>query len=125
MGVLMALTMLAPWTWPSMHHVMSTRASLVRGTFNWVWLVAAVCSLGLIAVSWKSATTNGSRVNLILWASGVSFGSAYVLRSTLRWDRVEKADRRQMTLFIESAYPIERTNKWGMTRTDGYRIRTA
>lgn len=83
------------------------------------------CSIGLIVWRWKSEQRLIVRAHFIVWSLVASFGSAFVLRWTLRWDRIEKADRRQMTLFIESAYPIERTNKWGMTRTVGYRIRTA
>ena len=44
-GVLMVATGFQPWTWPGIQRVMSTtHAKLVRGTFNWLWAVAAAIS---------------------------------------------------------------------------------
>lgn len=126
MGVLMVLTILQPWTWPGIQHEMSTTyAKLIRGTFNWVWLIAAVGALGFGALRWKAATTAGGHANVVFWSLCIPFAAAFIVRWVLRRDLVEKSDRRQMTLFIESTYSIERTNKWGVTRTVGYLIRTA
>jgi len=92
-----------------------------------VWVVAAVFScvfpVGVLLIPNDAPILSSiDRGWLILLSIILPLVIAYLVRRR----RIERADRREMVIYVESAYPLERTNReTGRTRVVGYEFRVA
>jgi uncharacterized tellurite resistance protein B-like protein len=95
-----------------------------------VWVVAAVFSCvfpvgALLIPNDAPILSSIDRGWLILLSIILSLVITYLIRRALRRREIERADRREMVIYVESAYPLESTNhETGRTRVVGYQFRT-
>lgn len=94
-----------------------TRGWVIAAVFSCIFLVGV-----LLIPSDAPILFRIDRGWMIVLSIFLPLGIAYVVRRR----RIERADRREMVIYVESAYPLERTNrKTGRTTVVGYEFRVA